>query len=298
MERPRERLRVAVVGLGSMGGRIAGRLLDLDYDVLAWNRSPAKTATLVERGAVAATTPADAAAQADVLITMVADPTALQAVTQGPTGIAAGATPSLTVIDMSTVGAAAVADLADALPEHTALLDAPVLGSTGEAETGSLTIFVGGSEDVVERSMELLSALGSPVHVGTLGSGQAAKLVANASLFGTVALVGEAVALARGLGLDADVAFEVLAATPLAAQAERRRAAIENASYPPRFRLALARKDADLISRAAARAGVELRLSEAVRSWLADAAAHGFDERDYTAVLATILGCDDSTTTD
>jgi 3-hydroxyisobutyrate dehydrogenase-like beta-hydroxyacid dehydrogenase len=288
---------VAVVGLGSMGSRIAGRLLDTHYDVLVWNRSRAKTATLVERGAVAAATPADAAARADVLITMVADPKALREVTHGATGIAAGATPSLTVIDMSTVGIAAIADLADALPEHTALLDAPVLGSIGEAETGSLTIFVGGPHDAVERSTTLLSALGSPIHVGPLGSGQAAKLVANASLFGTIALVGEAVALARGLGLPADAAYDVLAATPLAAQARRRRAAIEDASYPPRFRLGLARKDADLISDAAADAGVDLRLFDAVRSWLADAAAHGFDERDYTAVLATILGCNASPTT-
>ena len=272
-----------------MGVRVAGRLLDLGHEVIVWNRSPAKAAGLVERGAVAAADPADAAARAEFLLTMVADPAALGAVTRGASGIAAGARASLTVIDMSTVGAVAIAELAAALPEHTALLDAPVLGGISEAESGSLTIFVGGPDDAVERAMELLSALGSPIHVGPLGSGQAAKLVANASLFGAVGLVGEAIALARGLGLDGEIAYEVLAATPLAAQAERRRPAIENASYPPRFRLALACKDADLIADAAAAAGVELRLAEAVRSWLADAAAAGFAECDYTAMLATIV---------
>ena len=273
-----------------MGSRIAGRLLDAGYAVMVWNRSPEKMAPLVELGAIAAATPAEAAAQAEVLITMVAHPAALRDVTEGDAGIAAGADVSLTVIEMSTVGPAAVAQLAAALPEGTGLLDAPVLGSISEAEAGSLTIFVGGPIAVVERSTQLLRALGSPVHLGPLGSGQAAKLVANATLFGTLGTLGEAIALAHGLGLSTDATYQVLAATPLSVQAERRREAIQTASYPPRFPLALARKDADLIDEAAAAAGVELRLMEAACTWLADAEAGGWGGRDYTAMLATILG--------
>jgi HAD superfamily hydrolase (TIGR01450 family) len=279
---------VAFVGLGAMGSRLALRLLEAGHPLVVWNRSIEKAGPLAAAGAVVAATPADAAARADALLTMVADPVALRAVAEGPDGIANGAHGSLTVIEMSTVGQAAVARLAAVLPEGTELIEAPVLGSVDEAEAGALRIFVGGQAGVVSRSMELLSVLGSPVHVGPLGCGQAAKLVANATLFATLGTLGEALALARGLGLSDAVAYEVLAATPLGAQAERRRHALESGSYPPRFRLALARKDADLIEAAAAAAGLDLRLLPAVRTWFADAEAAGRGGDDYTALLATI----------
>jgi 3-hydroxyisobutyrate dehydrogenase/2-hydroxy-3-oxopropionate reductase len=221
---------------------------------------------------------------------MVSDPRALRTVTEGPTGVAAGAGDSVTVIEMSTVGPDAVSRLASALPKGTGLLDAPVLGSLAEAESGSLRIFVGGPTPLVEQWAPVLSALGSPLHVGTLGTGAAAKLVANSTLFGVLSLLGEALALAQGLSLSRDVAFEVLAATPLAAQAERRRRSIQTGDYPARFSLTLGRKDAELIAQAATASGVDLRLAEAARSWLADADEAGWGDRDYSTVLAWILG--------
>ena len=283
-----------MIGLGGMGRRIAARLLDAGYEVAVWNRSPDKAKALVDRGATAAESPAEAAAQAGTLITIVADPAALHAVTAGESGTAAGAHASLTMIEMSTVGPAAIYELAAELPEGTPLLDAPVLGSLHEVEEGSLTIYVGGPEAVLGDAIPVLGVLGSPIHVGPLGSGQAAKLVANATLFGTLATLGEAVALARALGLAPETTFEVLATTPLAAQAERRRPAIESGEFSLRFPLALARKDADLIADAAAAAGGELRLLDAARTWLTDAARAGLGAHDYTAVMASILARLDS----
>jgi 3-hydroxyisobutyrate dehydrogenase/2-hydroxy-3-oxopropionate reductase len=134
-----------------------------------------------------------------------------------------------------------------------------------------------------------LSVLGRPLHVGPLGAGTAAKLVANTTLVGVIGLLGEALALGEGLGLARDVVFDVLATTALAQQAERRRQAVEAGDYPPRFALYLARKDADLIVEAAAKAGVDVRLVTAARSWLADAEAAGLGAQDYSAVLAQIL---------
>ncbi len=280
---------VAVAGLGAMGARVATRLLNTGHDVIVWNRSAARLPALVKLGARAVTTPAEAARRAEVLITMVSDPSALRSVTEGPGGIAAGARPSLTVVEMSTVGPAAVARLASALPDGTGLLDAPVMGSLAAVESGSLSIFVGGPVPLAERTVPLLSVLGSAVHVGPLGSGAAAKLVANAVQFGTVAMLGEAIALAEGLGLPRDIAYRVLAATPLAAQTERRRAGIEAGEYPPRFPLTLACKDARLISEAAAEAMVSLRVTAAAGTWLAEAELAGCGGLDYTAVLETIL---------
>jgi 3-hydroxyisobutyrate dehydrogenase-like beta-hydroxyacid dehydrogenase len=280
---------VAVIGLGGMGSRIARRFLEAGHDVVVWNRSPAKADELAKLGASRAGSPAEAAGRADAVVTMLSDPAALEEVSEGPAGIAAGAGAETTVIEMSTVGPAAVARLAAALGPGTRMLDAPVLGSLSEAESGSLRIFLGGPAELVERWTPLLSALGSPRHVGPLGAGAAAKLVANTTLLGTLGVLGEALALADGLGLTRAAAFDVLAGTPLAALAERRRAAIESGEFPARFSLALARKDADLIAASAEEAGVDLRLAEAARAWFVDAEKAGLGERDYSAVLEWIL---------
>jgi 3-hydroxyisobutyrate dehydrogenase/2-hydroxy-3-oxopropionate reductase len=280
---------VAVIGLGAMGSRLARRLLDAGHEVVVWNRTPEKATPLVDLGAMPADTPAEATRRAEAVITMVSDPPALHAVTEGPTGVVAGATSSVTVLEMSTVGPGAVARLASMLPEGAGLLDAPVLGSVAEADAGSLHVFVGGPDPLAERWMPLLSTFGSPIHVGPLGAGASAKLVANLTLFGVLGVLGEALALAGGLGLSEEAAFDVLAATPLAEQAERRRPAIEAAEYPPRFRLSLALKDADLIAEAAEEAGVDVRLTTEARRWLADAVAAGRGDRDYSAVLEQIL---------
>ena len=269
--------KVAVVGLGGMGSRVARRLLDAGHDLTVWNRTPAKAEAL---GAPLAASPADAARRSEVVITMVADPQALRAVTEGPDGVAAGADEETTVIEMSTVGPAAIERLASVL--SAGLLDAPVLGSLNEAEAGKLSIFVGGEEELFERRRDLLNVLGRPIHVGATGSGAAAKLVANSTLFNVIGALGEALALAQALGLSRDAAFEVLGTTSLAQRAERRRPALESGQFPPRFPLRLARKDADLI----AEQGLDLRLTMAARSWLAEA---GDGDQDYSAVLLRIL---------
>jgi len=281
--------RGAVIGLGAMGSRIVRRLLEAGHDVVVWNRTPARLAQSIDLGADAATDPADAARRADIVIIMVSDGTALRDVTEGPKGVASGAGDSTTVIQMSTVGLAPMSRLASILPAGTGLLDAPVLGSVSEAESGTLTIFVGGPPPLVERWTPLLSVLGSPVRVGDLGAGTAAKLVANATLFGILGVLGESLALADRLDLAPDVAFQVLAATPLAPQAERRRRSIETGEYPARFSLSLARKDADLILDASADRGADLRILAAARTWLAAAEEAGWAHRDYSAVLAHIL---------
>jgi 3-hydroxyisobutyrate dehydrogenase-like beta-hydroxyacid dehydrogenase len=282
--------KVAVVGLGAMGSRIARRLLDSGHELVVWNRDPARTAPLTAAGAVAAESPADAARQAEAVITMVSNPDALRDVTEGPAGVGEGLTPPTTLIQMSTVGTEATERLAAALPADARLLDAPVLGSVAEAETGTLKIYAAGEEPLVERWTPLLSTLGSVIHVGPVGAGSAAKLVANAVLVGVIGVLGEALAVAQGLNLPREVAFEVLETTALADQAKRRRPFVESGEYPPRFALSLARKDGDLILEAAASSGLDLRVTEAARTWLADAEAAGLGDEDYSAVLAQILG--------
>jgi 3-hydroxyisobutyrate dehydrogenase-like beta-hydroxyacid dehydrogenase len=279
---------VGVVGLGAMGSRIVRRLADAGHELVVWNRDPAKAETLVTGGAVAAATPADLARRVEAVITMVADPRALVDVTEGPEGVVSGMGDGTTLIQMSTVGPDSTSRLAGQLPGD-ALLDSPVLGSISEAESGTLNVFVGGEPGPVEQWEPLLSILGTVLHVGPVGAGAAAKLVANTALVGVIGILGEALALADGLGLSREAAFEVLATTALADQAERRRSAVESGEFPPRFALYLARKDADLIVEAAVKTGVDLRLTKGARDWLADAEEAGLGGSDYSAVLARIL---------
>ncbi|HEX6967509.1 MAG TPA: NAD(P)-dependent oxidoreductase [Micromonosporaceae bacterium] len=280
--------RVAWIGLGAMGSRMAGRLLAAGHEVTVWNRTAARAEPLAAAGARVAATPADAARDADFVIFMLADPIAVHEVTVGPDGIAAAVRPNTTVIEMSTVGPAAIAWLRARLSDGIALLDAPVLGSVTEAESGTLTIFIGGDGPTVDAATPLLSVLGNPIHLGPSGSGASAKLVANSTLLGVLGLIGESLALGTGLGLSRDAVWRVLATTPLAAQAERRRPVVEDAA-PKRFSLSLAYKDANLIATAADAAGVDLKLARAAQAWFAEADAAGLSSEDYSVVLRHIL---------
>jgi 3-hydroxyisobutyrate dehydrogenase/2-hydroxy-3-oxopropionate reductase len=221
---------------------------------------------------------------------MLADPEALRSVTEGDGGLLTGLREGSVLVEMSTVGPQAIAQLSEGMPARASLLDVPVLGSLPQAESGTLKLFAGGDDAAFERARPLLETLGEPLRTGPLGSGAAAKLVANATLVGTTALLGETLALADGLGLSRETVWEVLAATPLDAQAERRRPAVDSGKYPPRFRLSLGRKDAELVQAAGAEAGLELPALEAARAHLAAAEAAGLGDEDYSAVLKHIVG--------
>jgi len=141
----------------------------------------------------------------------------------------------------------------------------------------------------VQQAKSVITDLGHWLHVGDYGSGTAAKLVANSTLLGCLALLGESISLALNLGLRWETAFEVLSLTPLAAQASKRRQTLETQDFPPRFSLGLARKDAEIIVNTTAGRGFDLKVATAVRRWLLEAEASGFGASDYTALLAHIV---------
>jgi 3-hydroxyisobutyrate dehydrogenase-like beta-hydroxyacid dehydrogenase len=268
-----------------MGSRIASRLLGAGENVVVWNRTAERAEPLAAAGASVAATPAEAAASADRVLTMLADPPALEEVVTMEGGLAQGLRAGQTLLEMSTVGPSAVERLLDSVPEGVEVIDAPVLGTLGEVESGTLTIFVGGTTEAVASVRPLLQVLGTPLHVGPFGAGARAKLVANATLLGTLTLLGEALALAEGLGLAQDVTFEVLSRTPLAAHAERRRPVFEGEAAPLHFRLALAAKDAAVIVDEARRAGVDADVTKVAAARFRAAERAGDGELDYSAVL-------------
>ena len=277
---------IGFIGLGAMGSRMALRLLDAGHDLTVWNRTTTRADDLVAAGASFASSPRRAADNADVVVTMLADPLALRQVSAGPDGAAAGLHPGALWIEMSTVGTTAIDELDSVLGHGARLVDAPVLGTLPEAEAGTLQIFAGGDDGDVATAARVLDSLGTVRHVGPLGSGAAAKLVVNAALYGMVTLFGETVALGDSLGLDRASLFSALATSPIGAQAERRRPAFDADTYPTRFRLALAVKDLELID--AAGGTTELPLIRSALEWFRRALPRS-PEEDYTSVLRTIV---------
>ena len=276
---------LAFCGLGRMGAPMAARLLDAGHELRVWNRTPGKADALVEAGATEAASPAEAAAGAEVVITMLADRVAVEDVVSAA-HLAAGTT----LVEMSTVGPDAVRALAAGLAEGVDVLDAPVLGSVPQATEGTLKIFVGGDAEVFERRRPVLEAMGTPRHLGPLGAGAAMKLVANSTLGALMTGLAEALALADGLGLEESDVLDILSDSAIGVTAKGKRPLIESGVYKPNFSLGLAAKDLRLVMEAADAAGVELRVAAAARSWLERADEHGLGALDYSAVIADVRG--------
>ncbi|MFI6942935.1 NAD(P)-dependent oxidoreductase [Streptomyces sp. NPDC050418] len=195
---------IAFLGLGHMGAPMAARLLAAGHPLTVWNRTASRADPLVAQGARLAASPAEAVADADVVVTMLATPDAVRAVARA---IGPALRPGAHWVEMSTVGPDVIRELADALPRKVTLVDAPVLGSTDKAAAGTLGILAGGEADAVEP---LLATLGTVTRTGPLGTGAALKLVVNTAVLGSVALVGEALRLADTLGIPEETAKATL----------------------------------------------------------------------------------------
>ena len=276
---------VAVLGLGAMGRAIAARLLGAGHDVRVWNRTPGRDDELVAAGARRSMTPADAVREADVVITMVTDPPALEAVLFGPDGAAPAIPDSATLIDMSTVGPTEISSVVERVAP-VAVLDAPVLGSVPSVESGSLVILAGGDHAVFERHTELLALLGRPIHVGPSGSGAMLKLVNNAASIATLVALGELLALTDRTGLGIDAVLQSLEAGPLASLIERWRPRLKGEDQSSYFRLALARKDLAIVFDEAEREGTELTVAQTAAARCDGAIDAGLADEDFGAIVA------------
>jgi 3-hydroxyisobutyrate dehydrogenase-like beta-hydroxyacid dehydrogenase len=206
---------IGFVGLGAMGGPIAGRLLDSGNVVYATNRTRSKADRLVERGLIWRGSPREVAEQAEVVFSMVTDTAALDAITRGPRGILAGLRPGSVYVDMSTVSPDASRKLATRVRDlDAAMLDAPVSGSVPAAEAGSLAIMVGGDLAAFARVEPLLSQLGQTVTLmGPNGKGLMMKLAVNVNLAVQMIAFSEGVLLAERGGIDPELAIDVLSSS-------------------------------------------------------------------------------------
>jgi 3-hydroxyisobutyrate dehydrogenase-like beta-hydroxyacid dehydrogenase len=279
---------IAFCGLGQMGAPMATRLVDAGHEVTVWNRTAERAAPLVERGARQAATPGEAVKGAELVVTMLADPDAVEEVVCGRDSVADGISEGATLVEMSTIGPAAVRSLRKKLHTSVGLLDAPVLGSVRQATEGELKIFVGGDPDLFEQWRPVLEQLGTPRHVGHLGGGASMKLVTNLCLGVLMSGLGEALAFADSLGLEQSDVLDVLSESPLGRTTRSKRQNIESGEYPPNFKLSLAAKDMRLVNEAARLASLPLTLTPAAWAWFETAQAAGLGDLDYSAVVDKI----------
>jgi 3-hydroxyisobutyrate dehydrogenase/2-hydroxy-3-oxopropionate reductase len=275
-------VKVGFAGLGRMGTPMARNLARAGLLTAVWNRTRERAEPL---GVNVCTTPGELAADADVLITMLADEAASLAVYEAFAGTIR---PGTVAIEMSTVGVDHVRRLAALLDGRgCTLLDAPVSGSTSLAEDASLSILVGGDEAALELVRPMLEAIGSTIfHLGPSGAGATTKLAVNTVIYALNQAVSEALVLAERAGVPRERAYEVFAASAAGAPfVHYRRAEFERpGSVPVAMRMALVAKDLDLILGLAASVGHRMPQAELDARVVAAAVAAGYGEADVSAV--------------
>ncbi|MEU8977466.1 NAD(P)-dependent oxidoreductase [Streptomyces sp. NPDC048309] len=282
-----DELTVSVLGTGIMGAAMARNLARAGHTVRAWNRSRDKAEPLAADGAQVTDSPAEAVRGADVVLTMVYDgAAALEVMRQAAPGLR----PGTVWAQCTTAGIDGVRELADfAREQELVFFDSPVLGTREPAEAGQLTVLAAGPSEGREAVTPVFDAVGArTVWTGEDGAAASAtrlKLVANTWVVTATAACGEILALAKGLGVDPQGFFDIIAGGPLDMGYLRAKASLilEDRFTPASFAVATAEKDARLIVQAGQQHGVRLDVTEAAAERLARAAARGHADEDMAA---------------
>jgi 3-hydroxyisobutyrate dehydrogenase-like beta-hydroxyacid dehydrogenase len=280
---------VGFIGLGRMGSPMAANIRSAGFELHLFNRTRSKAEEEARRtGSVVGDSPAAVASSVDVVVTMLADHAAIDEMYLQPGGILEGLRPNAIAVDMSTLGPDAVLDLADKVRATGAeFVDAPVSGSVALAESAALTIMVGGEPDVVERARPVLETMGARVfHVGPVGTGATMKLAVNTVVYGLCQALSEGLVLAERAGIQRGIAYDVFSSSAISAPfVHYRRREFEHPGQPPvSFRLALAKKDMDLIMSLGERLGSPLPQARVNTEVLEAARTSGLADADVSAV--------------
>jgi 3-hydroxyisobutyrate dehydrogenase-like beta-hydroxyacid dehydrogenase len=280
--------RVAFLGMGIMGSRMARNLRAAGCDVVVWNRTRAKAE---EVGEPIADTPKAAAEGAGVVITMVVDAPQVEEVLFGENGAVEGLAEGGLVVDMSTIPPSAVNEIAAKLAERgIGFVDAPVTGSKPRAEDGTLTIMAGGSDEDFARAKPLFEAMGQLiVHCGPSGHGAMVKLLNNALAAINAAALAEAIDLAERYGLDTGRLVQVMSAgSAKSTMLDLKAQPMIERDYDPLFRLAHMLKDVRHCLTEAQALGEDFDLAADAEALYAAADQAGYGEQDFAAVFEAV----------
>jgi 3-hydroxyisobutyrate dehydrogenase-like beta-hydroxyacid dehydrogenase len=284
---------VAVVGTGRMGSAMARALANAGASVVLHNRTAERARSLAaELAGRAVATPAEAAAASDVAITMLADDDAVRSVFVGRDGLVEGVGQGSVLVDMSTVHPDTIRSVeARTRATGAGLLDSPVSGSTAFAQSGTLTLMVGGTANDLERARPALDALAKTIyHLGPLGSGAAMKLAVNTLVYGLNGALSEGLVLAEAAGIDRALAYDVITSSAAGAPfvGYKRAAFLEPETTPVAFSLELAEKDLRLIGELAASLGVDMPQAATNLGSVREASSGGRGSRDLSTVAADL----------
>jgi 3-hydroxyisobutyrate dehydrogenase-like beta-hydroxyacid dehydrogenase len=279
------------IGLGKMGSRIVKRLLTAGHGVVGYNRTPAKAEALVESGMKLCSTPREVAQIADIVFSMVSDDVGLHAITDGPDGVLAGLSTGKIYVDMSTVSPRLIRDLAKRIAESGAqMLEAPVSGSVGAAEAGSLIIFVGGEAQALEYVRPIFEVMGQKIiHVGSNGQAITTKIAINLSLTIQLVALFEGVLLAERSGIPREIALDSLLNSVIASPAMKYRAPfIRKMPDEVWFDVDMMQKDVQLALDMGQELGVSLPSVHLSNEMLSKAKGMGYGDQDF-AILFKVL---------
>ena len=284
-------MQIAFLGLGTMGLPMAANLLKAGHAVRGWNRSPAPAARLAALGAQTAATPGEAVADADVLISMLADDAAIRATVLNAQALDA-LKPGAIHVNMATASVALAAELAVLHQARgVSYVAAPVLGRVNVAEAGQLNILAAGDSMALATVQPLLDVLGQKTwHLGERpGQANAAKLAVNFMIASAIGTMGEAVALTQGHGVDKASFLELVTSTVFAAPVYKGygQAIADERFEPAGFKLALGLKDVRLALEAAEQVNVPLPLASALRDAHIESLAHSEGHLDWAALSRT-----------
>lgn len=280
--------KITVLGLGAMGSRMAANLIKAGHSVTVWNRSPAAAEALVAAGAKYASTPKDAASDADIVMAMVRDDKASRQVwLSDDTGALAGMAPGTIAIESSTLTAGWIRELGESAAERAiSLLEAPVSGTTPQAEAAQLVYLVGGEAETLERVEPVLKTMGSSIqHIGPLGTGALAKLTTNTLLGIQVTVLGELIGLLQHSGADVARILDAVSATPVwSTVASRITASMLTDNFTTQFPIELIEKDFGYTVQAAGPDSAAPTIA-AARSVFTAAIERGYAKENMTAVV-------------
>lgn len=283
--RPRET--VALLGTGMMGAGMGRNLLRAGFEVRAWNRTAAKAEALAPEGAIVAASPAEAAAGAGIVLTMLADGAAVEAAMTGPSGALGALGDGSAWVQSSTVGVGDTERLAGLAGRHgVEFVDAPVLGTRQPAEKGELTVLASGPERALQRCEPVFDAIGArTLRLGEAGAGTRLKLVVNSWIIGLLGALASTIALARSLGVDPEQFLATIEGGAMGSAYARIKGDLMVAGdYPTSFAVTLAQKDTRLALEAAAGHGTDLPLLRVVDGLFDEAIARGLGGADMAAV--------------
>ncbi len=278
---------IAFLGVGQMGTPMASRLISAGFNVRVWNRSKERVKELVQRGAIEASTPAEATASADVVITMLPDGPTIEAVFGGAEGAFATLASGAVWLQMGTIGIDWTERLRKTATEARILfVDAPVSGSVSPASAGQLIILASGPDEAQSIAEPIFGVLGSHTFwLGAAGAGSRAKLVLNNWLVDLVEMVVETLKFSEALGLDPRVIIEIISDAPIGSPyAVTKARGMLDGDYSPNFALKLAVKDTLLALDAARSVGEELPITANLIAAWQRAVSDGAGDLDLSVV--------------